>query len=223
MKKRLFVLFLLFFLCACQKKESIPTPTQKKEENPSPVIDTYQDLNTTPISFYELKGNTLKRVHEVSGPFQSLDDIGLFQIYPSLEEEISLEEGFASSFQKEWLSYYQKSPIRMGFSLSFQKQDGEKIHYNILTPNNTMDHWEYFMAYLYDDYANLGKSSYSHMEMDDYSDSSLFTAIKLQCGGNCRETTSPIEFRVFTYDGEDDFLDGVYRGNSQSSIMISIY
>lgn len=222
MKKRLFVLFLLCFLCACQKKESIPTPTQKKEENPSLVIDTYQDLNTTPISFYELKGNTLKKIHEVQDNYQPLDDIGLFQIYPSIEEEIVLEESFASSFQKKWLSYSQKSPIKMGFSLSFQKQDGENISYTILSPSNTMDHWEYFMAYLYDDYANFGKSSYSHLEMDDYSDSSLFTAIKLQCGAYCKEITTPIEFRVFTYDGEDDFLDGGYRGNSQSSIMISI-
>ena len=78
------------------------------------------------------------------------------------------------------------------------------------------------MAYLYDDYVNRNKSFYSHIEMNEFTDSSFVTAIKLQCGAYFLDINSPVTFQVFTYDSEDDFLDGKYRGNSQSSMTICL-
>jgi hypothetical protein len=83
-----------------------------------------------------------------------------------------------------------------------------------------MDKWEYFMAYIYDDYLNRYNGWYSHIEPEEYNESTLFTAIKLQCGGYMNQIHSPVKFSVFTYDSEDDFLDGHYRGNSISTITI---
>lgn len=225
MKKFFLILLLvLCFLCTgCEKEKEKVVEVEKKEEatQEEVVVPSYEDLNSTPISFYQLKGNTLTKLTSWNGNYVSMDDIGLFQIYPSNEETVTLEKGFASSFYEEWMKYNTHNPLKIGFSLSFHSGQ-EDIFYNILTPSNTMEHWEYIMAYLYDDYSNMGQGFYSHIEENDYTDSTLFTAIKLQCGYLCRDIPSSITFSVFTYDGEDDFLEGKYRGNSQSNLSICL-
>lgn len=222
MKNKVFcLLFILLFLVGCGKVESNETVAKEKEVKVKETIPTYQDKNDTPISFYELKGSTLIKVNEINGDFNSLDDILFLQIYPSNLDTVSLNSDFSNSFYEEYMKYQQKNPIKIGFSLTYTL-NGENIHYNILTPSNTMDHWEQFMAYLYDDYANRGKGFYSHIEPEQYTDSTLFTAIKLQCGGNSRDIADTIYFSVFTYDSEDDFLDGKYRGNSISTISLCL-
>lgn len=222
MKKIMILLGILFFLSACSKNAVSPKVEPQKEEKQEKIIEKYQDNNHTPISFYQLKGDTLTKIDHISGEFVSMDDIALLQIYPSVEDTISLTDNFARSFFQEWEKYNSNHSLKIGFSLSFVDKEENNISYTILSPSNTMDHWEYFMAYLYDDYVNLGKGFYSHLENDDYQDSTLFTSIKLQCGVYCRDIPSTIQFQVFTYDSEDDFLDNTYRGNSKSSLSICL-
>lgn len=213
------MLSLCLFGCEKVKKNNSELNQNiKKEEKISPP--TYQDVNNTPISFYQLAGNTLTKVNQINGTFNPLDDIFLLQIYPSNLDTIQLSDNFGTSFYEEFLKYNQNNNIKIGFSISYN-MNGENIHYNVLTPNNTMDHWEQFMAYIYDDYFNLGKSFYSHIENDEYTDTTLFTSIKLQCGAYCKDA-SDIKITVFTYDSEDDFSNNVYRGNSQSSISVCL-
>ena len=214
-------LFILFILCGCSKVEKKKLPKEEKKEK-VPVIEEYKDLNDTPISFYQLKGNSLTKISNLSGKYNAMDDIGIFQIYPSTEENISLNSSFATSFYQEYNKYREITNIKIGFSIDFLLDAGEEISYLILTPENTMDHWEYLMGYLYDDYINQGKSFYSHIEMADYSDTTLFTALKLQCGAYIDKISSPIHLTVFTYDSEDDFLGNKYRGNSSSTITICL-
>ena len=62
MKKILILLLIPLLLTGCIKqnnitKENQPLPDNKKEE----VIETYKDDNNTPISIYELNGNTLTK------------------------------------------------------------------------------------------------------------------------------------------------------------------
>ena len=225
MKKIILFLLVLLLLTGCgkerkeEKKEVVKEEPEIIEEE---VIPTYQDLNPTPISFYQLQGNTLNKINTISGNYKALDDVGVFQIYPSNEETIQLSDSYANSYYKEWEKYHSTNPMKLGFSLSFSLENGEEVYYNILTPSNTMDKWEYFMAYLYDDYQNRGKGWYSHIEPEEYNENTLFTAIKLQCGGYMNQIHSPVTFQVFTYDSEDDFLEGHYRGNSQHSITICL-
>ena len=113
--------------------------------------------------------------------------------------------------------------LKIGFSLEIPLKDNTVIHYNIYGPNQTMNYWEYFMAYLYDDYANRNKSFYSHIESNDYNENTLFTALKLQCGGLCDNISSPVKLTVYTYDSEDDFKEETYRGNSKYSIPICMH
>ena len=224
MKKIIFFLIVLTLLTGCvrekEKKEEVKE--EKIEEVQEEVmIPEWTDDNHTPISFYSLSGNTLTRVNHVSGSYAALDDIGLFQVYPSTEEVIHLNNGFPSSYHDELKKYMDLYHVKVGFSLDYTLKDGTNIHHNIFSPHNAMDHWEYFMAYLYDDYHNMGKSFYSHIEPEEYSEDSLLTAIKLQLG-DWEKLGSPVTFQVFTYNSDDDFLDGHYRGDSSSTITICI-
>ena len=221
-RKYFLLLFILFVLCGCSKENKKNLPVEEQKEEAVPEVEVYKDLNDTPISFYQLKGNSLTKISNLSGYYNALDDIGIFQIYPSNEEKITLNSSFASSFYEEYSKYKQQLNIKIGFSIDFLLDTGEKISYLILTPENTMDHWEYLMGYLYDDYVNQGKGFYSHIEMSDYSDTTLFTALKLQCGAYFDKIKSPVHLTVFTYDSEDDFLDGKYRGNSSSTLTICL-
>ncbi len=218
--KIFFFIIIVLFVSGCGKVESNKGVKKEKEIKEEEVSPTYQDMNDTPISFYELKGNTLTKVNEIKGNFNSMDDILFLQVYPSNLDTVNLNSDFSNSFYEEYMKYQQKNPIKIGFHITYTV-NGEEISYNILTPSNTMDHWEQFMAYLYDDYANHGKSFYSHIENDEYTDSSLFTSFKLQCGAYCRDASN-IKLSVFTYDSEDDFLENEYRGNSKHQISICI-
>ena len=223
--KKLWILFLIgiLFLSGCQKKEKEKENLEeKKEEEVIERIPEYKDENQTPISFYKLNGSTLNKVTNISGSFHHLEDVLFLQIYPSLEEVISLKDSFANSFYHTWQNYNTSKSLKIGFSLELETTEKETIFYNILNPSQTMDHWQYFMAYLYDDYRNRGKNYYSHLEQNEYTDTSLFTAFKLQCG-ECDKISSVVKLSVFTYDSEVDFLEGVYRGNSQSTISICIH
>lgn len=223
MKRLIYLFIIILFLCGCGKKQEVSHP-HKEEKDSTPVVEQpiYQDNNHTPISFYQLIGNQLKRVHTINNNYQPLDDIGLFQIYPSNEEEIILNTSFAEQFYQEWSKYNINNSLKIGLSLDFSLKTGENYHSIILSPNNTMDNWEYFMGYLYDDYANIGKGFYSHIENDEFNESTLFTAFKLQCGGYCQNVSSPIHLKVFSYDSSDDFVDNQYIGNSFSEISICL-
>ena len=218
MKKILLILICLLLISGCEKNNKKIDVSSKKQEKVKEVVkDTYKDLNNTPISIYQLNNNTLTKLHEFNDTFVPEKDINSFQIYPSNEEIITLNESFGKSFYNEWSKY---NNIKLGFNIQFSLDTGEKINYNIFTPDDTFKEWEYLLNYLYDDYANDGKSFYSHLEMNDYNENTLFTTFKMQASGNVYKINSNIKFSVFTYDGEDDFLDNNYRGNSIYSINI---
>ena len=190
-----------------------------KEEKIEIIEETpkYEDLNNTPIAFYSIKGNSLQKISSINKELVIEDDIGLFQIFPSQEEQIPITN-FAEDYFKQW-QVYNKNNLKVGFNIKF-KINGQEISYNILSPSNTMDKWEHLMTYLYDDYANRNKSFYSHIENNEYNENTLFTAIKLQSSYSCSEITSNIYLTVFTYDTEDDFENNEYRGNSKYTITI---
>lgn len=223
MKKIITLLFVLMFVSGCGSKN---TPVEKEKEQEVPVkmeeVERYSDNNTTPIGIYRLEGNKLTKLKQISESLIVEKDIGVFQIYPSSEDEVILSSSFGQSFYDEWLKYNNGS-LRIGFNVKFTKNDGEKISYNILNPSQTFDHWEQLMNYLYDDYANLGKGFYSHIENDEYNDNTLFTSFKMQSSYQCGDIASKIQLSVFTYDTDDDFgEDGEYRGNSLYTLDICV-
>ena len=220
MYKRLIILVIILLLCSgCIKKEEV----KKKEKKKVDVIyeEKYKDLNNTPISFYSSNDSGLVKLTKINKNLVSMEDIGIFQIYPSNLDTVSLSDGFGNSFYNEWMKYNTNNNLKIGFNIKFST-DTEDFSYNIFNPSNCMEKWEYLLNYLYDDYANRGKSFYSHIEDNQFNDSTLFTSIKVQSSGDCYKIKDKILLTVFTYDSDDDFLDGEYRGNSSSTLTICL-
>ena len=217
MKKRLLIiLILLLIITGCKSKEkNIPVKKEKEKTEIKEEIPKYKDENNTPISFYEINNNTLTKIHSINKKLILEEDMGVFSIYPSNEETITLNDTYANSFYNEWTKYNQNN-LKIGFNIKFND-----ISFNILNPNNCMDKWEYLYTYLYDDYANRGKNFYSHIENNEYNENTLFTSIKLQSGSKCTEILPKLDLTVFTYDSEDDFENNEYRGNSKYTMTIN--
>ena len=211
------IIIVLIITTGCTKQKKEEKKTKEKIIEKVEEIPKYEDLNNTPIAFYSIKGNNLQKLYSINKELVIEEDIGLFQIFPSQEEQIPITN-FAEDYYNQWQVYNQNN-LKVGFNIKF-KVNGQDISYNILSPSNTMDKWEHLMTYLYDDYANRNKSFYSHIENTEYNDNTLFTAIKLQSSYSCSEISSNIYLTVFTYDTEDDFENNEYRGNSKYTITI---
>jgi len=217
-KKIIIVLIIIVLCCGCinTKKEE-----KKKKKVDIEYVEHYKDLNNTPISFYSSNDSGLVKLTKINKKLVSMEDIGIFQIYPSDEETISLNGGFGNSFYNEWNKYNTNNNLKIGFNIKFST-DTEDISYNIFNPSNCMEKWEYLLNYLYDDYANRGKSFYSHIEENEYNENTLFTSIKLQSNDRALSIKNKILLTVFTYDTDDDFKDNEYRGNSSSTLTICV-
>lgn len=217
MKKILLVLVVLLLFCGCTKKEKVKE--KPKEEKKEEVIekDTYKDENKTPIGFYKVQGNTLTKITKVNVTPVVEQDMGVFQIYPSNEDNLTIDKGFGLAFYDEWNKY---NNIKLGYNIKFSLADGRNISYNIFSPENTFDQWEYLMTYLYDDYNNFGKGFYSHIEKEQFTENTLMTSIKIQSSYSVDQINSKISLTVFTYDTEDDFDNNEYRGNSSYTMDI---
>lgn len=219
MKKILVIVVILLTICGCAKKDEVKQETKKEEKKEEVIEDTYKDENTTPIGIYNLQGNTLTKLTKINKTPVVEQDLGVFQIYPSNEDTVVLSKAFGPAFYDEWNKYQN---IKLGFNLKFTLSDGRNISYNIFSPENTFDQWEYLMNYLYDDYNNYGKSFYSHIEKEEFNENTLMTAIKLQSSYSIDQVNSKITLTVFTYDTEDDFENNEYRGNSKYSMDICL-
>ena len=214
--KKLTILLIIssILVVGCKDTKIIDT---KRKVAVDETTETYKDSNNTPIGIYSLENNNLKKLTTITKHLNVEEDIGIFQVYLSNEDNIQLTTNFGESFHNEWLKY---QGIKLGFNIKYTLNNNETTSYNILSPDNTFEHWEYLMNYLYDDYANRNKSFYSHIESTDYNSETLFTAIKMQSSGKCNEIKT-IELTAFTYDSEDDFLDNEYRGNSKATLIIN--
>lgn len=235
-KKIIISMLILLLLTGCQetkkevekeeetkviKKEHIITNNLKeiKKNVEEKIANLYIDHNNMPIGIYDLKGRTLTKVSKIYTKLDTEKVIDSFQIYPSDKETVNLNGKFGESFYNEYIKY---NKAKIGFNIKFSLKNGKNISYNILDPSHTFDHQEYFMNYLYDDYANRYKNFYSHLEPKDYSENTLFTTFKMQCGWYMHDINSNILLTVFTYDSEDDFKNNEYRGKSYHTITICV-
>ena len=217
-KKIIIILLILIITCGCVNTKKVEKKKKKKID--VEYEEKYKDLNNTPISFYSGSDGGLIKITKINKKLVPFEDIGIFQIYPSNEETISLNGGFGNSFYSEWMKYNTNNNLKIGFNIKFKDND-EEISYNILNPSNCMDKWEYVMNYLYDDYANRGKGFYSHIEENEYNENTLFTSIKIQSNDKALNIKDKIVVTVFTYDSDDDFdKNDNYRGNSKYSVTI---
>ena len=228
MKKICLIIVCILLTCTgCSKDDGLIVEKHKDEiissyKEYDDVLKSYKDLNNTPIGIYSLQGNKLVRLNTFNTKLDVEKDINIFQIYPSNENEVYLNNNFGQSFYDEWIKYNTNNNIKIGFNIKFTLTDGREVNYNIFNPDEAFIEWNYLMNYLYDDYQNRNKSFYSHIEGDQVTPETLYTAFKMQASYGCGDINSKIEFTVFTYDSEDDFLNNNYRGNSKHTINICV-
>jgi hypothetical protein len=223
-KKFICLLILLLIIVGCgkeEKKENVeekttPTPTSTPEptitQEPTPQ---YIDLNNTPIAIY--RNN--KKVVEFKDSFRISKDMALFRIYPSTEEYISFS---GQSFHNKFNEYNTSGNLKIGFNLKYDIEDGRHVSQNVLHVSDAYAYEGYILEFLYDDYdLNKNNKIYSHVEIDQEKDDTIFSSIKLYPQAAYPEITSKILLTVFTYDSEDDFDENnEYRGNSKYTITI---
>lgn len=217
MKKIILFLSLVLIVTGCNKQEKI-----KKEESTTEIIEEeplveYIDYNSSKIGLYLEKGNRLELIEEYKTNISNGVDIGIFDIYPSQDNEVILTSGFGNSFYNSWISLENYQNLKIGFNIKYTLSDGTDVSYNILDPKVI---YKEIYNYLYDDYKNRYSSWYSHIEEDEYNSETLFTSIKLYAA-DVDSISSKISLTVFTYDDLEDFdEEGNYRGNSSYSITI---
>ena len=209
------MLVLIILITGCSNDKVI-----KKEDindNNEQVIeeDIYVDDNPIVVGIYE---NDINLVKEYNTKKESLKDI-IFSIFYSNEQRLE-NNNQKYNWNKLYNQYSDIDNYKIGFSFSFYSFD-TKIEKNILGPD-TFAFNPYFYIYLYDDIHQPDGSFYSHLENSDVTQDTIFSSIKIYLV-DVDKITSPIEFTVFTYDGEEDFDElGNYRGNSKYTVTINL-
>ena len=215
--KKILLIVLLLFVVGCQKedKEEIerieklindPTPT---EPTPTPYVDN----NPIKVGIYK----DSKLITEYNKKFTSQTDIAIFNIVFTNDEKLP-NKNFKTLWKEYFNQYENINDYKIGFEINVDI-NGEKQTNVMLNPKNQHKIYPYLYAYLYDDIHNSGH--YSHVEMKDVKDDTIYSSIKLYLHKQIDEITSPITLTVFTYKDDDDFdLNGHYRGNSKYTITI---
>ena len=215
-KKIILFIGVFSFLTGCVNKEN--NLDNKKddliieEEN---IIDTYVDNNMVKVGLY----NNKYKVTEYKTTLGNMKDIGVFDVYFTDKQMVD-SSNTKTNFLKYAQEYDDISNHKIGFYISFVAQDS-MIEEVILDPSKQHKMEPYLYIYLYDDVNQTPGTYYSHLEMDDMKDNTVFSSIKLFLAQEGVKIESPITLSVFTYDGIDDFDDnGRYRGNSYYTFEI---
>ena len=217
--KRVLIICLCLLLCACgTKKKDVKVKTDNNVKNVEEVKEVYQDTNNTVVGLYKEKGSKLELVTDYSTDISSGKDIDIYQVYFSNESSVNLDSGFGLSYYNMFNSLNNPN-IKVGFNIKYSLDNGEVVNQTVLKPSDTIQN-EYIFLYLYDDYKNRNSNFYSHIEDSEYDDETLFTSVKV-FANKIDNLSSNIEFTVFTYDTDDDFENGNYRGTSKYTINIS--
>ena len=214
MKKYLLYGLIILMLTSCAVKDNKIENTVVDE--PVEVVEEpkYQDDNPIKVGLY-LDGKLMDEYHTkiVDGT-----DIVVFEVYYTNESNVG-NNSVKYNFNKYYANYDNIDKYKIGFQMSFDTRD-EHMETTILDPSK-MHELYYIYNYLYDDIHQADGAWYSHVEMEDVKDNTLYTSIKLYAGGYTYKITSPITLTVFTYDDMDDFDEnGKYRGNSYHTVTI---
>ena len=228
MKKNILIIFLIILIIVgCNKKESDVVDNDEINESEvsdktdvidEPIVEKYEDLNTTPIAIY--RNN--KKVTDFKGRIVVGKDVAMFKVFPSNDENLSLNGSFGESFKKKWDEYNTSGTLRIGYNLKYDLEDGRHISQTIRHIKDNYAYEGYILVFLYDDYdLTINKKIYKHVDIDEEKDSTLFSSIKLYGEAVSSEIISKVYLTVFTYDTDDDFDEnGEYRGNSKYTITI---
>ena len=212
MKKVLIIIVILLTIGCSKENEVIEIKkdnTSQKEIIKEPV---YVDVNPIKVGLYK-NGNLIDEYHK---KFTDKTDIAIFNVVFTNDKKLPNK-----NFKTLWKEYYNKyeniDDYKIGFEIKVDINGIEQENV-MLNPKNQHKIYPYLYAYLYDDIHSSGY--YSHVTMDEVTENTIYSSIKLYLHKQTNEITSPITLTVFTYKDNNDFLDGHYRGNSKYTITI---
>ena len=203
----------LFYDYNKEEKEPIKNANTSKIEEP--IKEEWTDNNPIKLGLYKYYGSGKNRVliTEYSAPWTYHNDISSFEVFFTNEKEIP-----GTRFQEKYDLYQNIELYKIGYYLEFDLNN-QRVKKYVLTPNDTLEYYDYLELYLYDDYHQTPGVWYSHILEEEVNDDTLLTSIKLTAGKNIDSITSDITLTAFTYDN-DDFKDNEYIGISKYSIIV---
>lgn len=214
MKKILFILIILL-LTGCSMEDKDKNKEMEKLINDPPVEPQepqYVDTNPIKVGLYK-KGKLVKEYHT---KFHDKKDIAVFDIVYS-----NLDDLGSTNLKNNWYKYYNEytdiKDYKTGFYLSFETEE-KKYESLIKDPSKQHDMHPYLYYYLYDGVHATGR--YSHLEMKDLKEDTIYASIKVYMHLQSKDIISPVTLTVFTYKDDNDFIDGHYRGNSYYTVTI---
>ncbi|MBE6155762.1 MAG: hypothetical protein E7164_03290 [Firmicutes bacterium] len=223
------LLFLLIFLmtCGCEinyEERDVNDLIFGETSSDAHADDfpKYHDDNPVILSLYidNDAGGLDKVGSEYSKLWQLKKDIVVFGSVFS-EEDVIKPDYFQNIWKSNASKYTDYQKYKTGWHISFDLLDGTQIDRTILCPSDVSDFYDYLEIYLYDS-ANVPIGVwYSHLTMDDMTENTILTSMKLTAGSKFHEIDGKIIVSVFTYDTEDDFDEnGKYRGNSVYTVEV---
>jgi len=221
MKKILFVIVLLSLMTGCDSNNEILEDDDNSyhvnEDIPVEDIDVYADNNPIKVGLYEND----KLITKYSTTLANHKEITVFNIYYTNKELLD-STNIKYNFNKYFNEYTNIDNYKIGFYVEFEV-DGEKIEKMVFDPTSKHSMTPYLYIYLYDDIHQENEAWYSHLELDDVNEDTIYSSIKLYLAQEGSKITSPISLTVFTYDSDDDFDEnGYYRGNSRYTLVIEV-
>ena len=178
--------------------------------------DNYNDTNPIKVGLYYNN----KLVKETSFSKANHKEVGTYNAYYTNKDNVE-----SDSVKNNWYRYFKQyeniKDYKTGFYVSFEV-DGKKYEETILDPSSKHKLTPYLYIYLYDSYNYKPGTTYTHLEVDDVTDNTVYTSIKLYLAQEGNKITSPITLEVFTYKDGDINESGYYRGNSKYSMKVNL-
>jgi len=213
--KKIIILIIVIFCIGCSNEEidNLKDALSNSLENAQQEI-IYEDKNPITVGLYK----NGKLVHDYNTKYVDGKDI-TFNIVYTNEENLP-----STNIKKNWNKYYNKyeniEEYKIGFLLEFEA-NGKKLENIILDPSAKYVTSPYIYVYLYDGVHQKDGAHYTHLDMKDINDKTIYSSIKLFMCQQTKEISSPIKLTVFTYLNDFDFdINNHYRGNSQYTITI---
>lgn len=208
------------------KKYSPILEAEKEEQNEILPEESkepeYKDENPVKLGLYVEEGNNLVLTTTHSCNWYAENVMGLFYAIPTQEEYIS-----STNFDTTWKNYINNyenpDSYRIGYSLDFTLNDGNKMHYQILNPDDAYYTFPKIMSFLYDDVNLVPGKPYYHITQDVMYDYTICSSIKLVGDVETSNINSDIILTAFCWDTPDDFdpETGLYRGICSYQIKIT--
>ena len=226
MKKIIIIILILLLIISgiylfydFNKEEKEPIKEENTSKIEEPIKEKWIDNNPINLGLYKYYGSGKNRtlVTEYSAPWTYHKDISSFEVFFTNENEIPGTR-FQNLFKEKYELYQNIEQYKIGYYLEFDLNN-QKVKKYVLTPNDTLEYYDYLELYLYDDYHQTPGVWYSHILEEEVNDETLLTSIKLTAGKNIDSITSDITLTTFTYDG-DDFESNEYRGISKYTIIV---